>query len=399
MSNPATRASLVSLSLLCAAHFFIDLYASALSALQPLLVRNLGLSLAQAGFAAGLLLVSSSVSQPLYGYLADRFHSRLFTVLAPAVAGIFLTLLATAPSYPILLLLAVLGGAGVASFHPQASARAGSGVVTNKGRSMALFISSGTMGMALGPTVFSFVITQFGLPRLPFAMTGGLLLTALLFFYLPEAPVSASRGRGIDWPALRAVWKPLFILYLCVFIRSIVQIVYAQFLPLYLTQERGVAYTNANALLTLYLAAGALGGFAGGWLSDRLGGRRVIMISMLGCVPPLALFFTTTGPLAALALATGGLILLFTIPVNLVMAQELVPSQTGTVSALMMGFAWGAAGFLFVPAAGFAADRLSLHQVMFSLLVFPIAGFFLARSLPERPRAHRSPAAPLRSPA
>ena len=71
-----------------------------------------------------------------------------------------------------------------------------------------------------------------------------------------------------------------------------------------------------------------------------------------------------------------------------VMAQELVPSQTGTVSALMMGFAWGAAGFLFVPAAGYAADLFSLHHVMAALLVFPVGGFFLARMLPEG--RHRS---------
>jgi len=374
---------MTSLALLCAAHFFVDLYASALSAFQPILVRQLGLSLGQAGFAAGLLLVSSSVAQPLYGYLADRFHSRLFTVLAPAVAGVFLTSLTLAPSYAVVLALAVLGGAGVASFHPQASARAGHGITTNKGRWMALFISSGTLGMALGPTLFSFVIARFGMGSLAWTMLPGLGATALLFAYLPNLPVSSSHRRGIDWPALRAVRKPLLILYLLVFIRSIVQIVFAQFLPLYLNHERGMAYTHANGMLTLYLAAGALGGFAGGWLSDRLGGRRVIMISMLGCVPPLALFFLSTGPVAALALAAGGLILLFTIPVNLVMAQELVPSQTGTVSALMMGFAWGAAGFVFVPAAGYAADFFSLHHVMAALLVFPIAGFFLARMLPK----------------
>jgi len=374
---------MVSLALLCAAHFFIDLYASALTALQPLLVGKLELSLAQAGLAAGLLLVSSSVAQPLYGYLADRFHSRYFTVLAPAVAGVFLTSLTLAPNYVSLLALAVLGGAGVASFHPQASARAGAGVSSNKGRWMALFISSGTLGMALGPSLFARWIQRMGMEALPWLMLPGVGISVLLFLYLPGTARPAEHRRGVDWAALHSVRRPLIILYLLVFIRSIVQIVYAQFLPLYLNHERGLEYTRANAMLTLYLAAGAAGGFAGGWLSDRFGGRRVIMISMIGCVPPLALFIVTTGYTSALFLGLGGLVLLFTIPVNLVMAQQLVPSQTGTVSALMMGFAWGGAGFLFVPAAGYAADLYSLHRVMAALLVFPIAGFFLARMLPK----------------
>ena len=82
-------------------------------------------------------------------------------------------------------------------------------------------------------------------------------------------------------------------------------------------------------------------------------------------------------------LLAGGLVLLFTIPVNVVMAQELAPGQVGTVSALMMGFAWGMAGMLFVPLSGWAADLWSLHTALAALLVFPVAGFFLARLLPK----------------
>jgi FSR family fosmidomycin resistance protein-like MFS transporter len=63
------------------------------------------------------------------------------------------------------------------------------------------------------------------------------------------------------------------------------------------------------------------------------------------------------------------------------MAQELAPAQVGTVSALMMGFAWGMAGMIFVPVVGWASDLLSMHQVMVSLLAFPLLGFFLTLKL------------------
>jgi hypothetical protein len=45
--------------------------------------------------------------------------------------------------------------------------------------------------------------------------------------------------------------------------------------------------------------------------------------------------------LSLLLLGAGGFFLLSTIPVNVAMAQELAPGQTSTVSALMMGAAWG----------------------------------------------------------
>jgi FSR family fosmidomycin resistance protein-like MFS transporter len=186
-----------------------------------------------------------------------------------------------------------------------------------------------------------------------------------------------------DWTPLRAVWKPLTILYFLVFIRSIIQVVFGQFLPLYLNRERGFTFTAAAYSLTLYLASGAIGGFLGGHMADRFGGRRVIMISMAGCLPFAWLFFFSGGTISLIGLALTGLILLFTIPVNVVMAQELVPAQAGTVSALMMGFAWGMAGLIFIPLTGWAGDHFTLHHALAALSFFPVIGFFLALKLPK----------------
>src|SRR5512146_643060 len=111
----AVRAGLLSLFLLSCGHFFVDLYSSALGALQPLLLEQFGLSLTHAGILGGLLVTSSSVMQPLYGFLSDRFHTRMFAALGPAVAGIFISCLGLAPGYGWLLAMVWLGGAGIAS--------------------------------------------------------------------------------------------------------------------------------------------------------------------------------------------------------------------------------------------------------------------------------------------
>jgi FSR family fosmidomycin resistance protein-like MFS transporter len=374
------------LLLLSIGHFSIDLYAGGLGGLHPRLVQKLGLSLTQAGLLGGLLIFSSSVCQPLYGYLADRFHTRMFTVLAPAVAGVFISMLGVAPSYAWLLLLVVLGGAGVASFHPQASARVTHGVSVSRGRWMAVFISAGTLGMALGPTYFSWMPAWLGMERLYWAAIPGLLCTGLLWFMLEVGP-SPAQKRRFDLGPLRDAWKPLTLLYFCVFVRSMIQVTYAQFIPLYLNMERGFAVTTANYVLTAYLTFGAIGGFLGGHLSDKLGGRKVIMISFLGSMPFLMLFFFSTGALSIAGLMLGGLVLLFTIPVNVVMAQDLAPAQTGTVSALMMGFAWGLAGMIFIPLTGWLSDLFTLQQTLAALALFPIAGFLLAWKLPRTAHA------------
>ena len=173
------------------------------------------------------------------------------------------------------------------------------------------------------------------------------------------------------------------ILYFLVFIRSIVQVTFTQFLPLYLHSQRGYSLTNSSLHLTLYLAAGALGGIVGGNLADRFGGRRVIILSMIGSVPFLALFVLTTGIVSTAGLVVGGLILLCTAPVNVVMGQDLAPTQTSTVSALMMGLAWGTAGLLFIPLTGWISDLFSMQAAFIGLVLFPLAGFVLALKLPK----------------
>ncbi|MGQ9634932.1 MAG: MFS transporter [Bryobacteraceae bacterium] len=378
-----TRASWLALVLLSCGHFAVDLYSSALGALQPLLVERFGLTLARAGLLSGVLVFSASVAQPLYGYLSDRFHSRAFMVLAPAVAALFISALGLAPTYRWLLLLVLLGGAGVASFHPQASAWVVAEAGQRPGQTMGFFISAGALGYALGPTYFSFLVSRWGLERMHWAAIPGLAVTALLIWKPPRAALAARPHRGFQWRPLAAVWKPLVILYAAVFLRSILQIAFGQFLPLYLHRGRGFSIPAAGYALSAFLAAGAVGGVLGGRLADRFGGRSVILFSMLASPPFFALFFITSGWLSLACLVLGGFILLFTIPVNVVMAQQLAPAQAGTVSALMMGFAWGMAGMVFIPLIGFAADVYSLHTALAALTVFPLIGFCLAWKLPR----------------
>lgn len=372
------------LILLCVAHFFIDLYAAGLGTFQPYLVGKLGLTITQAGILAAILSVSSSLFQPFYGILSDRFPTRHFTVLAPAVAGLGIGLLVLAQNYWQAALLVFIGGAGIASFHPQASANATNGIRYQRARWMAVFISSGTLGMAIGPTFLSSLARWLTYPGAAWSLLPGVLMTAILWRYLPSFAGSDQRVSAREtWAQLTPVLKPITIHYILVVLRSVVQISFTQFLPLYLVRERSFSVQDASFALSLYLGLGSVGGFMGGQLSDRFGGKRVILLSMIGCLPFLSAFFLTQGPVSLICLALGGMMLLFTIPVNVTMGQDLVEGAAkGTVSSLMMGAAWGMAGLLFIPLIGALADVTSLQTSLFLTLLCPAAGFFLTMLLP-----------------
>jgi len=380
---PARSGSAVqTLFLLALAHFFVDLHAGALGIFQPLLVDKLRLSFTQAGLLGGLLVFSSSVTQPIYGYLSDRIRTRMFTVLAPGTAALFITGLSLAPSYAWALAAVFLGGAAVSAFHPQGASWAASGFHANKGQWMAAFISAGTLGMALSPSFYSYCINKLGFENLHWTTLPALAFSALMYFGL-RAPDERKARPTFDKAALKAAARPLTYLFLAVFFRSVVQVSFAQFLALYLNTQLQLPLSVAATVLTCYLTAGAIGGFLGGRLADRFGARRVIMASFLFSVPFMAAFFHTQGLLAYVMLAVGGFVLLFTVPVNVVVAQELVPSQSGAVSALMMGFSWGLAGMIFIPLTGWVSDRTSLGLALELLLVFPILGLWVTSRIPK----------------
>lgn len=382
--KPVVGASIAALplALLSLGHWTVDLYSSIIATLQPLLVERYSLSLTQAGIVAGTFMFSSSVLQLPFGVLSDRLHSRLFSVLSPAVAGLFLSSLFWATGFPMLLALVSIGGIAVAAFHPLSTKEASVAGGARRGLSVGIFITSGTFGLAVGPTYFSTVIKWAGEESLTWAALPALAVTAILFWKLPETS-SKTNGvvGGVDFGLLKRHWRGLSLHYSLVLLRSVVQVGIAQFLTLYLYNERGFSFSLSSLGLTLFFLSAATGAFLGGNLADRIGGRRVVLLSMLGSTPFLALFVASSGWLSIASLFVGGVILLLTIPVIVVMAQDLVPSQAGTVSGMMMGFSWGIAGMASGPGIGWLADHVGIQPVFWVLALLPMVGFVLALNL------------------
>jgi len=369
--------------LLCLAHLLTDLFSSTIATLQPILGERFDLSLTQAGLLGGVFMFSSAVLQLPFGVLSDRLHSRLFSVFGPLAAAIFLSLVGMASGFGMLLALSALGGMGVAAFHPQSTKEAARLSGDRKGLGVALFITAGTFGLACGPLYFAWVISAFTFDRFYLAMIPAIVVCGLLLWKLPESGAASSGPRKIDWEALGARWKPLSLHYTLVVLRSIVQLGIGQFLTLYLTRERAFSMEDASLVLAAFFLAASTGSFAGGSLADRIGGKSVVVLSMTASSPFLAGFLMTDGLLSLACLFLGGMILLLTIPVNVVMAQDLVPSQAGTVTSLMMGFAWGVAGITFIPLIGWIGDHTGLQTVLWGVALAPLLGIWPALKLPR----------------
>jgi len=384
------RRDKLTLAALCAGHFVNDSYSSIIYPLLPLIKIKLGLTAAQVFWLAPLYAISSSLMQPVYGFISDRYFRRSFAVFGPAITGVFVSMIGLAPSYGILIVLLVAGGIGIGSFHPQGAAMAATAASDRRRVGMALFSALGTLGFAVGPLVITRVVSAYGLEHSYYIIGAGVLMSAVLYRVCPPLPAHISSAPGVEkikWQllaALRTAWKPLTLLYLITVIRSGLQMTTNNYLP-FMLEDRGYALTETGNVMTVFLLLGGIGGLAGGFTAERFSGRAVTLISGLLAGPLMIGAFATTGPMSIVCLGLGGFMLLATLPVIVAMAQELVPGQTSTVSALMMGAAWGVGALApqvlsnFVPAFGFRNVLIAASAVT---MVTPVLAYFLPRDEP-----------------
>jgi len=386
------RRDKLTLTVLCAGHFVNDSYSSIIYPLLPLIKLKLDLTSAQVFWLAPLYAISSSLMQPVYGFISDRYFRRFFAVFGPAITGVFVSMIGLAPSYGILIVLLVAGGIGIGSFHPQAAAMAAAAASERRRVGMALFSALGTLGFAVGPLVITRVVSAYGLEHSYYIIGTGLVMSAILYRLCPPLPAHSSSTPGVEkikWQllgALRTAWKPLLLLYLITVIRSGLQMTTNNYLP-FMLEDRGYALTEMGNVMTVFLLLGGIGGVAGGFTAERFSGRAVTLYSGLLAGPLMIGAFALTGPLSIVCLGLGGFMLLSTIPVIVAMAQELVPGQTSTVSALMMGAAWGVGALApqalsnFVPAFGFRNVLIAASAVT---TVTAVLAYFLPREEPHR---------------
>ena len=159
------------LTTLMLGHFTVDSYVGLLPVLYPLLIGRFQLDLQTVGLVTLAYSGMASVSQPLFGVLADRYGTR-FTGLALAWTALTFASVGFAPTFPVLVAVAALSGLGSGAFHPFGALTV-RGLLPERGANtaMSVYVTGGTVGVAAGPLIGILLFTVFG--------TRGTLLTLL----------------------------------------------------------------------------------------------------------------------------------------------------------------------------------------------------------------------------
>jgi FSR family fosmidomycin resistance protein-like MFS transporter len=155
----------------------------------------------------------------------------------------------------------------------------------------------------------------------------------------------------------------------------------ATYLPVFLTEE-GASLWVAGLSLTVFEAAGVMGALLGGSLSDRLGRRRVLFISMLVASATIFVFLAAGGWAQFLLLIVLGFSVLSTAPVFLAMVQEGFPDNRALATGSFMALSFIIRSVVVVM-LGVLADRNGMRSAFFVSGLVSLAGLPLLLLLPR----------------
>jgi FSR family fosmidomycin resistance protein-like MFS transporter len=365
------RISLASLPV-AGAHLALELSNNFLPLTYPLFIERIGLTYAQVGTVALVAVIAGSISQPLFGYFADRFDPRLLAVLSIAWIGTIMGLVGLVPVYWLLLVVVALGGLGSAAFHPAGAALASAVSASRRGGAMALFSIGGNLGSALSPLLIGLGLGWFGLRGTLLLVPVVWAISLALYLGLGQIPVLSHRDADGQVNVQVGPWLALALVVVMAGARSWYFGSFTTYLPEWL-QNQGWSPERAGLMLSVMVGSLALGSLAGGTFSDRMGREPVMLVALGGMAPVLWLVLNAGGPALVAGVMGVGILVGATFPVVIVMAQEAWPGAVGLASSLAIGVAWLPAG-IGSWVVGLVADRTSLPFALHTLLVPPLVG-------------------------
>lgn len=365
------------------AHFLNDGAAGFLPAVLPAIMITLHIRVALVGVVMAALLIGQAL-QPVAGIVADRVGGRAFVlagVVASTVAG---ALVGVAPNYLSLLGVLLLVGVGSAVFHPQALAAVRERATQRHGLFISTFLVGGELGRGLWPMLASVIVVYLGLKALLLLALPTILTLPLIIHELPR--LAARPNEPSHRARIHANLWPLLIVVAFSGMRATLMYSVTTFLPLQWA-EQGGSLVGGASLITTLLTVGVIGNLGGGHLSDHFSRKSVVTGATALSAVFLALYLLASGPIVWPILGCLGITIFSTFPLQILIAQDLLPENRALGSGLALGFSngIGAAAMMLL---GVLAARWSIPIVLWINVALTVAATGLALILPATgPRA------------
>jgi len=337
-----------------------------MSAMMPLLSRQMHLTSVQKSAAVALPVLLGSLGRIPLGMLTDRFGGRIVFSVVMVMSIIPAFLMGTVTDYFHLLFYGFFIGIALASFSVGVGFVSGWYSAERQGFALGVY-GAGNIGQSLAAFGSPFIAAAAGM-RWGF-WTFGVLLTIWLLIFVAMARNAPRKGAVKSFVD---VVRPLsdgrsWILSLYYFLTFGGFVAMAVYLPIFLTEMFKLTPQNAGLRTAGFIVLATAMRPVGGTLADKVGGRAILkwvfpfvalMAIFLAC--PMMVTFTigALGMAAAIGLGNGAVFKL---------VPEWFPDSVGSVTGLV-GAAGGLGGFFPPLLLGFVKQLTGSFTIGFVLL-------------------------------
>lgn len=378
-------------------HLINDTMQAVVPAMFPLLQRDLDLSFTQLGLITFTLNIFASALQPAVGFVSDKKPMPYALPIGMISSFLGITLLVFAQAYWFILIAVLFLGFGSAIFHPEGSRVCFMSAGNKRGLSQSIYQVGGNSGQALAPLISAFLLDAYGQRGaavvLLLTSVGIFILFKIATWYkrqLEDERLHKKNKRVLisSLPPLtkKQVGFAITLLMLVIFARTFYTTNMTNYYVFYLMEHYDLSLRFGQVLIFTFMACGVIGTFFGGSLSDRIGRKNVILLSVV--VPTPFCLLLPYLPLWAVPvfLVIIGTLIMISFSVTVVYAQELVPSKIGTMAGLTTGFAFGM-GAIGSVVIGRLIDLIGINdtiQIVSLLTLLLFVSFLLPKDRVQR---------------
>ena len=340
-----------------------------ISAFAPRFRETFHLTATQTAFLVAVPVLLGALLRIVTGMLADRFGGRAIFSLLMIVVAVPACLVPLVPSYRILLYVAFFLGMAGSSFA------VGVGFVSRwfppekQGGTLGIY-GLGNIGQSAAVFVGPVLAVVVGWQNIFRGMAVLLVIWGVAFFLLARNSPKTVRPSGLGAMLQLLSREHLsWVLSLFYFLTFGGFVAFSIYLPVLLKDQFGLKPADAGFRTAGFVVLATLARPLGGWLSDKIGGARVLQTVFLGIIPfallmswPAMLPFTVGALGCAFLLGIGNGAVFKLVP-------QYFPKEVGTVTGLV-GAMGGLGGFFPPLLLGFFRDHLHTVWPGFALLAF-----------------------------
>ncbi|OGN99010.1 MAG: hypothetical protein A2Y89_00280 [Chloroflexi bacterium RBG_13_51_18] len=254
--------------------------------MQPFLQDEFKLNNSQLGGITSAFSLSSGAAQLPAGWLADRMGPTILITIGVLGVGIGGLLVGLSHTYVMLLVFLVFMGLMAGGYHPAATPLISLSVPPNqRGRALGLHLIGGNSSFFLAPLIAGGIAAAWGWRGAYITLAIPTIILGIGFFiYLrkkySKTHVEEMKRRQMEEKPPQPGYKRRLIAFLTMMVigggagASV-----NAFLAVYMKNELGASNEVSAMAMSIIFSSGLWAGPLGGWISDRIGSIKVIIVT------------------------------------------------------------------------------------------------------------------------